>query len=792
MKPLVTAIVSTYKSSKFIRGCLDSLAEQTIVSKLEVIVVISGSPENEWEIAREYENRFCDLVLLHTGNREGLYTAWNRAIQIARGEFITNANTDDRLHTQALEKLSNVLLSDEKLGLVYGDCIQTENENETFATTSATEMLENQDYSYYDLHRHCFIGPCPMWRRKVHDIVGYFNDDKYWSAADFDFWLRMGAHFPMTHLRDTVGLFLNRKDSLAHMQIGKDESDAILKHYREHPYLKALFPKLDTDNSAEELAIAYTAMADICLEGPWQVDIELALEYLNLAAQLHPSLETDINRAVLLAMNCGFEEALKILSLHTGDPKSLHNIRWIDSLIKNQQTTSPIMIRTRHPFVIEAKKLHGVDPQEVHPQPLPLPSTNDPDLMIVNKAKPSVENRRTENSKPASSISVLMISNTAALDPQFPQASADIAMIQLARHLVKRGSRVTIAAPLMRGSGKWEGVEFQDLGTKDEFETALNELAPHFDVLIAIDRPEITGCALRFANLRKRILWLLSDSLAKTDSSPGELKRCTDLVVCTTEHYRSQLESCGMKPSRLRVIPLGIDPRVYYSRPVHRDHCRICFNGDLDSLSGADVLLEAFLKVKQSLPQAVLDIFGEPVDDANLIDFPLWKGKGVRFHGNASESRIAEAYSRSSLLVIPTRIQAGVSCGLNSLNAQACACPVLTTACAGAMDTIMDGVTGRVIEQDSSDALAGTIIHMLMDPLRLRIMGETGRAHVLQSYQWEHMSDAFWDEISEHEALEARPTLPQLKAPVRLGDPSITSHELDRMRSVRLYSKADS
>lgn len=789
-KPLVSAIVSTYKSSKFLRGCLDSLAAQTLVSQLEVIVVISGSPENEWEIAREYEDRFHDLVLLHTGNREGLYTAWNRALRLAQGEFITNANTDDRLHPQALEKLANVLLADASLGLVYGDCIQTENENETFATTSATEMLENQDYSFYDLHRHCFIGPCPMWRRSVHDVVGYFDDEKYCSAADYDFWLRMGAYFPMTHLRDTVGLFLNRKDSLAHMQIGKDESDAIQKYYRENPNIKALFPKLDTNNSAEDLAAAYTAMADICLEGPWQVDIGLALEFMNLAAHLCPTIEREINRAVLYTMHTKFDEALKILSQYTDDSRALHNIRWIDSLLKNQQTTSPIMIRTRHPFIIEARTLHSVNPSELTSCSPVVEKSLETKPKAQAHPAPAVE--QTEKSQPVTGLSVLIMKTASALDPHTPGSVSDQAMIQLANHLAVRGNKVTIAAPLTGGSREWKHVTYLDLAAENEFEAALDELAPRFDVLIAVDRPEVTRNAARFPTLKKRILWLFTDATHLKGWVASAMNECADTIVCTNEFMKSRLEALDVAPSRIRKIPIGTDPSIYYSRPVHRDHCRICFNGSLDQNSGADALLDAFLKVKQSLPQAVLDIFGEPVDGANLIDFPVWKGKGVRFHGNVSENRIAEAYSRSSLLVIPTRIKAGVNCGLNSLNAQACACPVLTTSCAGAKETITDRVSGRVIDQDSDEALASTITHLLTDPLRLRIMGETGRVHVLQNYLWEHMADLFLSEINETKPQDATPQLPHLKAPVKLGDPATAHQESDKTRAVRQPVRANS
>jgi glycosyltransferase involved in cell wall biosynthesis len=375
------------------------------------------------------------------------------------------------------------------------------------------------------------------------------------------------------------------------------------------------------------------------------------------------------------------------------------------------------------------------------------------------------------------------------LNPEAPEVSASIALIQLARNLAKRGHEVTVAAPLKCDGGERNGVDYRNLDSSTELDTDLKELFRRFDTLIVTDDAAMMTRSLRFRNLKKRILWLQSMESTAPVVSVCELNRSADSILCVSDLQKSRLEKAGISPSKLRVIRYGTDPSVYYSRPVHRDHCRICYNGSSSSMSGVDVLLAAFMIVKQCLPHAVLDIFGETIQATDLIDICLWKGKGVNFHEKVSENRLAEAYSRSSLFVIPTRIEQGTVCGLNSLNAQACACPVLTTACAGAKDTIVDGITGRLLSQDSAEALATAMIQMLLDPLRLRIMGETGRAHVLQSFLWEHMADEFLDLIGNVEANEAKFSLPHLNAPIKLGDPAITSQELELMRSVRFHSK---
>ena len=108
-KYLVSAIVSTYNSEKHIRGCLEDLENQTIADRLEIVVVNSGSQQNEEAIVKEFQKKYNNIKYIKTERRETIYKAWNRAIKAASGEYITNANTDDRRRQDALEIMAKAL-----------------------------------------------------------------------------------------------------------------------------------------------------------------------------------------------------------------------------------------------------------------------------------------------------------------------------------------------------------------------------------------------------------------------------------------------------------------------------------------------------------------------------------------------------------------------------------------------------------------------------------------------------------------------------------------------------------
>jgi glycosyltransferase involved in cell wall biosynthesis len=126
---------------------LEDLARQTIADKLEIIVVNSGSEQNEEAIVKEFQQKCDNIVYIKTEQREGIYAAWDRAVRAARGEFITNANTDDRHRTDALEIMARTLQSNPDVALVYGDQICTDTPNGTFDDHHATEMAKRPDYS---------------------------------------------------------------------------------------------------------------------------------------------------------------------------------------------------------------------------------------------------------------------------------------------------------------------------------------------------------------------------------------------------------------------------------------------------------------------------------------------------------------------------------------------------------------------------------------------------------------------------------------------------------------------
>ena len=212
--PLISVIVSSYCAEAFMQECLEDLERQTMIQRMEIIVVDAASPEHERAIVSTFQERYHNITYLRTPARIGVYAAWNMALKLATGTYVTPFSTNDRLRPDAYEILARTLDQHPDVALIYGDTYLTRLPHQTFEQHQREGIWQWPEYDYADLRRRCLIGPHPMWRRSVHQDVGYF-DESYVALGDQDFWLRLGAGRQLLHIPEVTGLYWRSSDGLS-------------------------------------------------------------------------------------------------------------------------------------------------------------------------------------------------------------------------------------------------------------------------------------------------------------------------------------------------------------------------------------------------------------------------------------------------------------------------------------------------------------------------------------------------------------------------------------------------
>jgi len=287
----VSALVSIYKSERFMKGLLEDLTMQTLFKKgdLEIILIDSNSPENEFEIIKTYLEQFPQQIIYkRTEQRETLYKAWNRAIEMSHGKYLTNANTDDRHRIDALEILSRALDEYPEYDLIYPDLLITDIENETFESTNSIKRYEFPDYNLGTYLSNSIFGAQPMWRKSVHTKIGLF-DENYKIGGDYEFFLRLAKEFKPIHLRETLGLFLQGDNALTNSNNIKnilDETYSILKKHRRNIDLKKVYPTFNPEkNDFGEIISVLWDFGVANMLSPYQ-DFNNAIAYFNKCLEL--------------------------------------------------------------------------------------------------------------------------------------------------------------------------------------------------------------------------------------------------------------------------------------------------------------------------------------------------------------------------------------------------------------------------------------------------------------------------------------------------------------------------
>jgi len=100
--PLVSILMVTYNSEKFVRGSIESILAQTY-PHFELIICDDNSTDKTWNIICSYEDKRIVSHQNDTNLRE--YPNRNKAISLAKGEYVIFIDGDDLIYPGGLQFL---------------------------------------------------------------------------------------------------------------------------------------------------------------------------------------------------------------------------------------------------------------------------------------------------------------------------------------------------------------------------------------------------------------------------------------------------------------------------------------------------------------------------------------------------------------------------------------------------------------------------------------------------------------------------------------------------------------
>jgi glycosyltransferase involved in cell wall biosynthesis len=219
-----------------------------------------------------------------------------------------------------------------------------------------------------------------------------------------------------------------------------------------------------------------------------------------------------------------------------------------------------------------------------------------------------------------------------------------------------------------------------------------------------------------------------------------------DRVVVSARAYADLLQRYGVPARKLVYLPWGLPLENLPLREASGKRApapAIGFVGRIEPRKGQLELVAAFARIRQTHPNARLDLVGPVADEsyAARVDAAIER-HGLRgIVAITGGVRDVRAYLRRWDLFVSLSADEGQ--GVAVLEAMAIGVPVAARPVAGISDFLVDGRTGFAIPRPSTASVADVVVSALSSPARLLAVARNARRLVDREYSWTRTVQAF-------------------------------------------------
>jgi glycosyltransferase involved in cell wall biosynthesis len=241
MKPNVAVIVANYNYGEYVIEAINSALNQRYDGSVKVFVVNDGSTDDSWTKILDYAYKNSNDLKLENKNFESsYYNGKYESIESDRFKFININNSgasvarnvaiweawewadifgildaDDEYKPEKIEKLVNVLMEHDEIGVAYADYDIVKD----YADLKYTSHEFKQSYSKEKLLNSCVVHSGSLVKKNYLEKVILTNKEIFDSrlhgpgsgefigcTEDYDLWLRLSNHCIMCHVPESLSV----------------------------------------------------------------------------------------------------------------------------------------------------------------------------------------------------------------------------------------------------------------------------------------------------------------------------------------------------------------------------------------------------------------------------------------------------------------------------------------------------------------------------------------------------------------------------------------------------------
>ena len=196
-RPFVSVVITNHNGLGHLKDALPSILK-TNYSNYEVILVDNGSSDRSVEFVRR---NFLSVKIVRSKRNLGAAGGYNIGISNAKGEYVAILNNDIEVDPEWLQPLVKILEESPDVAAVDAKYLNYY-DRKRFDTSAAagryidfvgncfTRGVDKEDRGQYDEITRIFTC-CTLFRRKVFEEVGVFDQDFFYGLEDADLSWRM-------------------------------------------------------------------------------------------------------------------------------------------------------------------------------------------------------------------------------------------------------------------------------------------------------------------------------------------------------------------------------------------------------------------------------------------------------------------------------------------------------------------------------------------------------------------------------------------------------------------------
>lgn len=189
--PLVSVIIPNFNHARYLEQRLDSVFNQTY-QNFEVIILDDCSTDNSLEIINRYkDNPHLSQFVINATNSGSTFKQWGKGFDLAKGEWIWIAESDDYCTNDFLELLLKECLKHEDVVIAFSNYIKCDEDGTILSRSKEwkNRCYKGKHFVRRRMTRFCDIHNASgaVFKKNVLSFVSK-SYQKYQSAGDYQFW----------------------------------------------------------------------------------------------------------------------------------------------------------------------------------------------------------------------------------------------------------------------------------------------------------------------------------------------------------------------------------------------------------------------------------------------------------------------------------------------------------------------------------------------------------------------------------------------------------------------------